>query len=228
MGGFNFMTVAVPLFILIVIAAIIYGYYAGLQRKQALASWAARNALSFNAENIRRMEEAYPAFQCLHEGNDRFACNLMEGKWSGRAFRAFDYQWSTGSGKDTETHNFSAIILESPVPLKPLLIRTENVFDHVAEFFGAEGIKFESAEFSRAFHVKSPDRKWAYDVLHPRAMEFLLSMPRFEIQFDDTAVMAHRASTFSVQDFESAAKVAQGLLDGLPEYVKAQQQDSGA
>ena len=55
-------------------------------------------------------------------------------------------------------------------------------------------------------------------------MELLLSMPRFEIQFDDKAVMVHRASTFSVQDFEAAAKVAQGLLDGLPEYVKEQQE----
>ena len=148
----------------------------------------------------------------------------MGGKWAGREFRAFDYQYTVGSGKNQSTVVFSAIILESATPLKPLLIRTEHLLDHVAEFFGAEGIKFESAEFSRAFHVASPDRKWAYDVLHPRAMEFLLSMPRFEIQFDGDLVMVHRASTFSVQDFESAAKVAQGLLDGLPEYVKEEEQ----
>jgi hypothetical protein len=53
-------------------------------------------------------------------------------------------------------------------------------------------------------------------------MEFLLSMPRFEIQFDERVIMVHRESTFSAQEFEAGAKVAQGLLDGLPEYVKEQ------
>jgi hypothetical protein len=94
----------------------------------------------------------------------------------------------------------------------------------LADFLGFDEIKFESAEFSREFHVKSADRKWAYDVLNPRAMEFLLSMPRFEIQFDEKAIMVHRSRTFSAQDFEAAAKVAQGLLDGLPEYVKEDEQ----
>jgi hypothetical protein len=167
----------------------------------------------------------------------------MEGKLRGRALQAFDFHCIPAAEEQDEDgwgdrlikivfsavlrrsmrRDFSAIILESGVPLKPLSIRSEGASDRLAEFFGFDEIKFESAEFSRAFHVKSPDRKWAYDVLHPRAMEFLLSMPRFEIQFDDTAAMVRRARTFSAQDFESAAKVAQELLDGLPEYVKEQQ-----
>lgn len=226
MGGFNFMIIVVPLLILLVITWMIYNYYAGRLRRQELASWAACNTLSFNPGSIRRMEEAYPAFECLHFGNDRYASNLMVGKWSGRDFRAFDYHYTTGVGRSNEAHNFSAIILVSQVLLKPLLIRPENVLDHVAELFGDERIKFESAEFSRAFHVTSPDCKWAHDVLHPRAMEFLLSMPRFEIQFDGDNVMvhSHSDSSFSVQDFEAAAKVAQGLLDGLPEHVKEEEQ----
>ena len=43
------------------------------------------------------------------------------------------------------------------------------------EFFGHDDIDFESAEFSRNFYVKSSDRKWAFDILHARAMEFLLA-----------------------------------------------------
>lgn len=209
---------------LLMIGAGIYSWVTAQRRRKELSAWADRNGLLFAAGRNRDLEDDYPAFQCLREGDDRHALNLMEGKWCGRAFRAFDYQYTTGSGKNRSVHTFSAIILESQSPLKPLLIRRENALDHVAEFFGAEGIKFESAEFNRAFHVKSPDRKWAYDVLTQRAMEFLLSMPRFQIQFDDAAVMVHRESTFSVQDFEAAAKVAQGLLDGLPEYVKEEQQ----
>jgi hypothetical protein len=209
---------------LLFIVLIIYSVISSRRRRKELSVWADANGLVFAAGPNRELDADYPAFKCLHTGSSRCGYNLMGGKWSGRDFRAFDYRYTVGSGKNQSTVVFSAIVLENQAPLKPLLIRTENLFDHVAEFFGAEGIKFESAEFNRAFHVTSPDRKWAYDVLHPRAMEFLLSMPKFEVQFDDVLVMVHRARTFSVQDFEAAAKVAQGLLDGLPEFVKEEEQ----
>ena len=220
-GSATFFLVLVAL---LVVGVILYRVIAVRRRRKELSAWAAGHGLSFSSDGVSHMDDAYPAFGDLRTGSDRLAYNRMEGQWAGRAFRAFDYVYTTGSGRSRARFDFSAIILESQVPLKPLLIQAENAFDRVEEFFGVEGIQFESAEFSRVFHVLSADRKWAYDVLHPRAMELLLSMPRFEIQFDDKAVMVHRASTFSVQDFEAAAKVAQGLLDGLPEYVKEQQE----
>jgi hypothetical protein len=55
-----------------------------------------------------------------------------------------------------------------------LFIRRENLFDKVAGFLGFDDIDFESAEFSDRFIVKSRDKRFAYDVLHPRMMEFLL------------------------------------------------------
>jgi hypothetical protein len=208
---------------LVVTGLISYRLLAARRRREELSAWAAEHGLSFSSDGVSNMAEAYPEFADLRAGMNQLAYNRMEGQWSGRRFRAFDYVTVDGKSRISVRFDFSAVIVESPLPLKRLLIQTEKDFDHVAEFFGAEGIQFESAEFSRAFHVLSADRKWAYDVLHPRAMEFLLSMPRFEIQFDEKTVMVHRASTFSLQDFEAAAKVAQGLLDGLPEYVKQQQ-----
>ncbi|MCZ6810529.1 MAG: hypothetical protein O7D97_00875, partial [Planctomycetota bacterium] len=55
-----------------------------------------------------------------------------------------------------------------------LLIRREGMFDKLAGAFGFDDIDFESAEFSKRFYVKSPDKRFAYDVIHPRMMEFLL------------------------------------------------------
>jgi hypothetical protein len=156
----------------------------------------------------------------------------MEGEWASRPFRAFDYHYeihSTNSegGRRTEHHHFSAAIVESAVLLKPLLIRPEGFMDKVAEFFGFEDINFESAEFSRKFYVKAEDKRWAYDVIHPRVMEFLLAAPRFPIQFGPDCVIAYRGSTFSTLDFESAAGVIGGILDRLPEYLVKQQKETG-
>ncbi|MBU0595585.1 ABC transporter permease, partial [Candidatus Bipolaricaulota bacterium] len=111
----------------------------------------------------------------------------------------------------------------SDVRLQPLHIRPEGIFDKVTEFFGVDDIDFESAEFSRAFHVKAAEKRWAYDVLHVRTMEFLLGMPRLSIQFDEHDVLVWRNRRFKPEQFEEAIAVAEGILDRLPPYLIEQQ-----
>ncbi|MGO8836814.1 MAG: hypothetical protein ACLQAH_03495 [Limisphaerales bacterium] len=45
----------------------------------------------------------------------------------------------------------------------------------IAEAFGYQNIKFESAEFSKAFCVRSSDKKFAYDVCNAQMIEYLLA-----------------------------------------------------
>ena len=193
------------------------------KRRKELEIWAASHHLSFQPGRDRGFDERYRAFRCLRRGHSRAAFHVVEGTWSGRRLTAFDYRYVTGSGKNRPTHRFSAVILRSRVALKPLHIRPENVFDRVTEFFGLDDIDFESAEFSRAFHVKAADKRWAYDVLHQRIMERLLGMPRFSIEFDDRDVIVWRNRTFSTEMFETAIGVAETILDGLPGYLVRQQ-----
>ena len=120
-------------------------------------------------------------------------------------------------------NSFSAAILSCPIPLRALLVRPEGFFDKIGEFFGFDDIDFESAEFSRSFYVKSPDKKWAYDIIHQRTMEFMLAAPRFSLQFAGNAVIAWRGSTFKPGDFEQAEELVRGILDRVPEYVVKQQ-----
>ncbi len=210
------------LYVIVAIAAIgllAFGLWQGAKRRKELAGWASMRGLTFRPERDGGFDERYPAFGCLRRGYSRFAHNVAEGDWNGRRVVAFDYRYVTGAGKNRQTHRFSAVVLHSDVRLKPLRIRPENVFDRVTEFFGIDDIDFESAEFSRAFHVKAGDKRWAYDVLHQRTMEYLLTMPHFSIQFDDRCAIAWRNRRFGVETFESAIGVVEGILDRLPEYV---------
>jgi len=216
------------LYVVVAIAAIgllAFGLWQGAKRRKELAAWAATNGLSFRPERDGGFDERYRAFGCLRRGHSRFAHNVAEGDWNGRRVVAFDYRYVTGSGKNRQTHRFSAVVLHSDVRLRPLRIRPENVFDRVTEFFGIDDIDFESAEFSRAFHVKADDKRWAYDVIHQRTMEYLLTMPRFSIQFGNRSAIAWRNRRFGVETFESAIGVVEGVLDRLPEYVVRGQRD---
>jgi len=210
------ITIVVFLLVAVLIAV---GLWFGAKRKKELAAWSTNAGLTFSPRSDRTFDDRYPEFGCLRRGHSRNAYNIASGSWHGRPLEAFDYRYVTGHGKNRATHTFSAIILGSGLSLKPLHIRSENAFDKLTEFFGVDDIDFESAQFSREFHVKSPDKKWVYDVLHQRTMEFLLNNPRFSIEFDSEHVICWRNRRFDLQTRESAIGVVEGILDRLPEYL---------
>ncbi|GAB4313987.1 MAG: hypothetical protein Kow0059_05470 [Candidatus Sumerlaeia bacterium] len=215
-------------FAVFVVGLLVVSILQSIRRRKELAAWAAANGLSFSAAHEYGVEGRHPGFRCLRRGSNRFAYNLLRGTWRSRPFEGFDYHYETYTTdskgrRQTHHHHFSCVVLGSPVPLKPLFIRPEGFWDKLAEFVGADDIDFESAEFSRTFYVKSPDRRWAYDVIHPRAMEFLLAQPRFSIEFDAGAVIAWLDRRFSPGEFAAAADVIHGLLERLPGYLVRQQ-----
>jgi hypothetical protein len=219
-------------FFLIIVAAIaaaigfaIWNSWMKDKRRKELAGWAQANGLKFLSEKDHSVWLRYQLFKCLQRGENRYAYNIMLGTSGQRVMSGFDYHYETHSSdakgnRQTHHHYFSALVVDAGLPLKPLFIRPEGFFDKVTEFVGFEDIDFESAEFSQKFFVKSPDRRWAYDVLHQKTMELMLTYPRFHIEFQGTQVMAyHDNSTFSLGEFSSALKVVIGILDYLPESV---------
>jgi hypothetical protein len=218
------MQILLVLIALVVIGAVVWvSHQMAEARRRELAACARERGWSFAPERDRDMDDRYSGFSCLKRGHSRYAHNVMKGERDGLPVTAFDYHYVTGHGKNRQTHRFSALIVRSPLPLRPLFIRPENFFDKLTEFVGLDDIDFESAEFSRKFYVKAQDRRWAYDVIHPRMMEYLMQAPRFSLQFDGDNIIAWRGRRFSGPDFDEACGVVRGMLDRLPEYLKQQQ-----
>ncbi|MFH1842628.1 MAG: hypothetical protein ABIF77_05430 [bacterium] len=211
------------LVVLAVCAEILYSAYLRYQRQRLLRYWARRHRLRIRPTQDPTFREDYPMFDCLHRGQDQFASNIMTGKLHGLDITAFDYHYRRDGGKHSTEHVFSALIACSPLQLQPLSLRPETALDKVSEFLGIDDIDFESAEFSRRFYVKADDKRWAYAVLHQRAMDHLLESPEFSLQFDWGHVIAWRPRQFDAADFDDAARVIKGLVDLLPEYLKDRQ-----
>jgi hypothetical protein len=216
-------------FVIIIIAAIaaVIGFVVwnaqmkGKRRKE-MAGWAQANGLKFLPEKDHSVWLRYQLFKCLQRGDNHYAYNIMLGTIGQRVTCGFDYHYETHSSgskgqQQTHHHYFSALVVDTGFPLKPLFIRPEGFFDKVTEFVGLDDIDFESAEFSQKYFVKAPDRRWAYDVLHQKTMELMLAYPRFHIEFQGTQVIAYYDNrTFSLGEFSSALKVVMGILDYLP------------
>ncbi|MCY2924561.1 MAG: hypothetical protein NT031_03840 [Planctomycetota bacterium] len=213
--------IAIFVFVAIVLVIIAAGQ-AGARRK-AMEQWAGGRGLAFDPDRQEGFDDRFEEFSCLRQGSSRYADNVISGNWGDRAILAFDYHYTTGSGKNRHSHSFSAVILESEIELKDLMIRQETFGDKMGAFFGFDDIDFESAQFSKEFYVRASDRKWAYDVIHARTMELLLASPRFSIQMAPRRVMAWRTSRLEPAELGQAATLVAGILDGMPQYLLEQQ-----
>ena len=214
--------------IIVIIGAIAWSIYAAAKRRKELGEWAASKGLSFYDAKDYSFDEQYPTFNVLRRGANRYAHNHLTGTYNDHDFHGFDYHYETYSTdskgrRQTHHHHFSCVILNSPIPLQELFIRPEGFFDKVTELFGANDIDFESLEFSKKFFVKAPDKKWAFDVIHQRTMEFLLDAPRFTIQFERESAIVFRSNRFSPLEFGEAADVVLGIWERFPDYLINQQ-----
>ena len=191
------------------------------RRQKELREWARTNGFAYSATEALMKFRCQP-FECLQKGDYCHSFNVIEGTSGNRPLRAFDYHYynATQSGERKDHHYFSAVVIDAGIPLLPLTIRPRGLLDEVTEFIGFEEIGFESAEFSQKFFVKSPDRRWAYDVVHQKTMELMLAHPHFLVDFQGSQVMAYyHNKMFSLGEFGSALKVVTGIVDGLPKSV---------
>jgi len=192
------------------------------KRREALLLWATEKGWTMRPGTEKNLHDRWAGLKVFRRGHSRSGRNIITGKHGDRDCTLIDYRYVTGSGKNRSTHNRGVVILACDFPTVPLQIRRENPFDKVGEFLGMDDIDFESAEFSRKFYVKSADKKWAYDVIHTRAMDHRLKGPAFNVEFGFAELCVYKNGHFNPESYEQALEFAGGLLDLVPDYVVRQ------
>ena len=218
------MEIVIPLIIIAVIIMAVIGHHQNKARRAALAAFAASEGLQFDATRQRGMEDVYPGFDLFRRGSGRYAENFMTGSHGNCGMSIFEYHYQTqsGSGKrrSTQHHRYTVIMLQPPFPLRPLSVRPEGWWDKLTAAFGWDDIDFESAEFSRRFHVKSPDRRWAFDVLTARTIEFLMGRKELSLEMDDRQLMVPLRGRIEPPAILDAMATGIGVLEGIPQFAR--------
>lgn len=216
------------LFICLIVAAMIWSYQQAKKRREDLARLAGELGLRFDPVDPCDIANRYTKLSPLAQGHNRSAYNVLHGRHGEHPVKAFDFVYhttetSTDSQGRTSTrevsHYFSAVILEIGAALPSLYIRPENFFDKIAAAMGFDDIDFESAEFSRKFYVTSSDKKFAYDVIHPRMMEFLLEQPGWTLQLEGSNFLIYNGGMLQPSDFAAAIERAEAFLKQVPDFV---------
>jgi hypothetical protein len=147
---------------------------------------------------------------------------VIRGSNDGLPVEAFIHRWKTQrtetytdseghSQTRTVTDNHSEILTAITMPFAFPLIS-------VGGGWGGKKVRFESEEFNNRFTVRTDDAKFASDVIHPRTMEFLMSVqpPGFRIAGD---VMRFSVDKHDTQQIGFCADFAHEFFSRVPSFV---------
>jgi len=194
-----------------------------------------REALFLLAESLGLTYRGGPdaSFDTFHThapfqiGRHRRARSLMEGETAIGDERypviLGDYEYTVREGKRNETRRFSFALFRLPWPAVPdLAIRYEHLGDKILGAIGFDDIDFESEEFSRRFFVKSPDKRFAYAVVHPQMMEFLLDgqTPKILLHHGECLVYVTERKRWAPEEFRRHFAWGRDFLGRWPGHLR--------
>jgi hypothetical protein len=216
--------VMIILFVGILIVGGIFSAISRRKRREAMTALASSLGLVFNPDRNRHLAGEYKFLNKLRSGSNRYAFNVLAGKYKGHEITAFDYHYETHSssskgGRRTHHHHFSFFILHLPVSCPELTIGPEGFLSKIAQAVGYDDIDFESHEFSRQFCVRSKDKKFAYDVCHARMIEYLLANKDLVIEIEDQAMALYFSHRLRPELIKPNLDRLIHLRSQMPEYL---------
>jgi hypothetical protein len=205
-------------FILIVAAILIGSLVFGAQRRKAFQELATRLGMTYTRKD-RALPREFKFLDRLRRGHSRYASNILMGDYRGHPVVFFDFHYTTGSGKSQQHHCESFFILRQDKAFPELRIYPETLFSRLGQMMGFEDIDFESLEFSKAFVVKSRDKKFAYDICHPRMMEYLLGHRSLSLEIEDRFVALGCNRRLKPEQCPERLDVLVGVRELFPRYL---------
>jgi len=208
---FEFFAITVLPFIItaaVVIPLIIHVVQVQKRRLAMIAGWAAARGYSFLQEN--RALVPYLQGEPFVGGRSAKVTEFIDGVTpGGRTFCSFQYSYVVSNGESSTTVLRAIVMVRLPAVLPALSLTREGFGDRVQKFFGGQDIELESDDFNRLFRIKSPVEAFAYGVLHPRMMEWLMgpayAMVPFRIDGQDVICWREGKPDYATLDGQLAA-----------------------
>jgi len=199
---------------------IVFGILRAQKRRKEMLALAQKWGFAFYPKDPWNLPTWYTRLDLFNHGHSKRAANVMSGEVDGRTVVAFDYRYTTGSGKNSHTHCHQAVVFLLPIDAPAVRMRPESVLDRMASWVGWDDIDFESDEFSRRYYVASEDRRFAYDLFHARLIDYLLrcgTAPHMETA--GVFLLLYDTGSGQVQNFERLITIGQTVVNMIPDYV---------
>ena len=156
-----------------------YNKQAAKKRTEGYARQAESLGLEFS-EKRGDLIDRISNFRLSQTGRAKKTRNVLSGDAGDVSISIFDYQYTTGSGKNTRTSRQTVILLESPNINAPAFsMRAQGFFDKFGKALGFQDINFEThPTFSKMFVLQGQNEAAVRSFFSPELLEFFETMPQ--------------------------------------------------
>jgi hypothetical protein len=219
----GFWVVAV-LVIVIGIGAVLLNRYLHKQKVAAFTKFAGERGWHY-AEQDNSLAGRYVG-DPFGKGFGREAKHVLAGQHRGRDLIAFEYIYKEkhGSGKDsrTVTYRNTVVALNTPAARPTLEVSREGLGRKLLGLVGVRDLQLESEEFNKNFHIRTEDDKFAYDVLHPRTMEWMIADQRcsdLPFRFERADLLTWQKNSIDLPSVDAMVNYLCDVLERVPSFV---------
>jgi hypothetical protein len=160
------------------------------------------------------------------KGHGREARHILRGEHRGRPILIFEYIYkeTQGSGdqQSTQTYRHTVATVSLPAPKPTLEIRREGIGRKILGMVGVRDLQLESEQFNETYHIKTDDERFAYDILHPRMMEWMLADQRalnYGFRFDRGDLVVWDRERIELAKVPRMLDYVCDVLDQVPSFV---------
>jgi hypothetical protein len=160
--------------VLALVAVLAYvNYLTEKKRTEALKRVAEELGFDFFPKD-QGMLGGLQSFHLFSQGHTKRLTNLMRGEAGGLAVEIFDYRYTVGGGKSSQTFKQTVICFRLDGPDLPAFsLRPENIFHRIGAWFGYQDINFDDyPEFSNRYLLRGPDEKAIRELFTDRVLAF--------------------------------------------------------
>lgn len=181
--------------LLFIVSRFIYSHFATKKRLANMEAVASELGLTwFESGNSDHISN-HSRFNLFNQGRARQVSNVIEGVTDEVRICIFDYQFTTGHGKQQRTTKQTVASLTSDQLSCPeFSMRPEGIFDRIGGMLGLQDIDFDShPTFSKTFVLKGPNEDQIRAFFQPPVLEFFETQPGVNVEGLGNSVCFYRA-----------------------------------
>lgn len=190
-----FPFVIIGLVICAIIAGVIYSHLAEKKRTEQVSKVANQLGLPFFEEGDPALLRELDGFKLFSKGRARTITNMVHGEADGVDLGLFDYRYTIGGGKNSQTLRQSVVYIRAKdLQLPEFALGPENFLHRIGSMLGMQDIDFdEHPKFSRTFLLRGPDEAAVRTLFTPERIHYMEEHPTLSIegQGDQLAVFYH-------------------------------------
>jgi hypothetical protein len=156
------------------------------EKKRTQQLMEAGQALGFEPLSIlpTDLDGVTGGFVLLNTGRDRTASNIVRRQADQLDVVIYDYRYTVGHGKSTQTPHQTVVLFRSPAIQAPrLILKPEGWLNKIGELFGGKDIDFDEApEFSKKFVLAGDDEAAIREFFTLERLELLTTFHKLCIE----------------------------------------------